>query len=544
MHASPAADLEGRLLGGYRLLRRLSASALGEVYLAEQLSLGNRLVAVKIVPTHATPADEADAAEMEERFRYEARVLARFAHPHIVTVHDSGVTDDALYLVMQYVPDGSLADAIHGKGRVRLLLPAAPRLAVALIQQIASALQYTHEHGIIHRDVKASNVLVQVQPDGRWHLLLADFGIARDLQATADLRHVMGTLAYMAPEQFDGRCSAASDQYALGVLTYLLLAGHTPFQGSGIQLMHAHLSATVPDLRQLNPAVSPAMMWVVARALAKDPAARWPSVSAFSEALSEAASTKAGVDSLVRAAPGSVAAALAGDSLGRTRAVPPALVPAATRVAASGLAAAGSPPRVRDREPVTLDPAAVLAGPAPADARMRLAGKPSRHLLTLAAALLLAALTLVVPRLLFSSGLGVAAQPAAPATHQPHVVPTHVSTAGGSLAPGARPTPRPTARPQPSPTPTRAPTATPLPSPTATPSPQPTDTPAATATPTPVVTPPATPITTPVVTPIPTPINTPIATPVATQAAGPPSSDIPPAESPTATPSPTAATGP
>jgi tRNA A-37 threonylcarbamoyl transferase component Bud32 len=520
MRTSPAADHEGRFLGGYRLLSRLSTSALGEVYLAEQLSLGNRLVAVKVMPTHAALADEADAAEMEERFRYEARVLARFGHPHIVTVHDSGVTDDALYLVMQYVPDGSLADAIHDKGRVRLALPAAPRQAVALVQQIASALQYTHEHGIIHRDVKASNVLVQVQPDGRWHLLLADFGIARDLQATADLRHVMGTLAYMAPEQFDGQCSRASDQYALGVLTYLLLAGHTPFQGSGIQLMHAHLSATVPDLGHLNPAVTPDVMRVVARALAKDPAARWSSIAAFSAALSQA-----GTESKVRAASGPVTAAvLAGDSLGRTRAVPVALVPAAAELAAC------APASAHNREPATLDVGAALAGHVPMDARVRPVAQRPRLLLTLAAALLLATLTMVVPRLLYSRGMGGGGHPALPATHKPHVVPTHVSTAGGSLAPGARPTPRPTARPLPSPTPTRIPTATPLPSPTATPSPQPTTTPTATVTPTPVVTPPATPIA--------TPITTPVATP------GPPSSAFPPAASTTAASQPTAATGP
>src|SRR5262249_52086081 len=161
-------------------IRKLGAGAMGEVYLAEQVALGNRLVAVKVVQAeHDVSPPTGAAKNVGWRFIREAQLLGRLTHPNILPVYHSGTEAGYPYLVMQYVPDGSLADAIKGKGVHKLDLPASPSFVVDLVAQVADALQYTHEHHVIHADVKPSNMLVQVEPNGHWHVLLADFGIAR-----------------------------------------------------------------------------------------------------------------------------------------------------------------------------------------------------------------------------------------------------------------------------------------------------------------------------------------------------------------------------
>ncbi|HEU5348466.1 MAG TPA: protein kinase [Ktedonobacterales bacterium] len=283
--------LEGREVGGCKLVRKIGEGGMGDVYLGEQIRVGNRAVAVKIVQADGDgPGAQID--NIAKRFQREAALLGNFNHPNILPVHDSGVQGDLLYLVMQFAPDGSLADAIKGRTNHRLTLPASPAFVSDLIGQVADALQYTHERGVVHRDVKPGNVLLRLEPSGHWHALLADFGIARGADTDSQRTQVSGTLAYMAPEQFSGNFSPASDQYALAVMTYQLLTGHTPFEGDLATLTRGHIYETPPSVRSYNAALPAAVDDVLGRALAKDPAQRYPSVSAYATALQAALAQK------------------------------------------------------------------------------------------------------------------------------------------------------------------------------------------------------------------------------------------------------------
>jgi hypothetical protein len=284
--------LEGRMLGGCKLIRKVGEGGMGEVYLGEQIRVGNRAVAVKVVRADDDALSNGVPDDVEQRFRREAALLGNFSHPNILPVHDSGVEDGYLYLVMQYAPDGSLADAIKGRGDHPLALPAPLPFVTDIIGQVADALQYTHDRGVVHRDVKPGNVLIRVEPNGHWHAMLADFGVARAMETSTHKTQVTGTLAYMAPEQFNAKFSPATDQYALGVMTYQLLSGRVPFEGDLGAVTAGHLYEQPPSLRGFNPNVPPEIEAVVMRALAKDPAQRFPSVSAFAGALRDAAAGK------------------------------------------------------------------------------------------------------------------------------------------------------------------------------------------------------------------------------------------------------------
>jgi hypothetical protein len=284
--------LEGQRLGHYRLLRLLGSGGMGEVYLAEDARIGQQ-VAIKVIRAEgiAYPQNER-AKEAARLFEREAKAIARLDHPNILPLYAYG--EEALgeqqltYLVMPYRKEGTLASWLRRRGRAA---PLTPQEVAPLLQQAAAALQHAHDQQVLHQDIKPTNFLIRLrndQPD-QPDLLLSDFGIAKLTSATGSLsQSIRGTPTYMAPEQWDGHPVAASDQYALAVMVYELLAGRPPFQGNPGQVMRQHYLVPPSAPGALNPGLSAAIDAVLLRALAKQPDERFPSVTAFARAFQEA----------------------------------------------------------------------------------------------------------------------------------------------------------------------------------------------------------------------------------------------------------------
>ena len=266
--------VEQVLAARYVLGGELGAGGMARVVRARDLVL-DRDVAVKLLP-----AGVVDPAT-RERFRREARWTASFAHPNAVAVFDAGEDRGQLYLVMELVDGPSLAAVLASRGR----LSVADALCVA--DAVLAALDAAHAAGIVHRDVKPANVLLG--PGGQ--VKLADFGIARrldDLALDLTAAHtVLGTPRYTSPEQLAGwPATAASDLYAVGVVLYEALAGYPPVDGASAAVVAAaHQVAPTPDVAAARPDVPPAVAGAVSRALAKDPAARFPTAGAMRAAL-------------------------------------------------------------------------------------------------------------------------------------------------------------------------------------------------------------------------------------------------------------------
>jgi WD40 repeat protein/tRNA A-37 threonylcarbamoyl transferase component Bud32 len=266
-------DRIGQQLGHYRLLRLLGQGAFAEVYLAEHLYL-ERLAAIKVLHAQIKP-------RTQEQFRREARTIAHLQHPHIVPVLDFGLHDKTPYLVMEYTPGGTLRSQ-HPQG-TRLLF----EQIVTYVKQIASALDYAHQQGVIHRDVKPDNLLLTATHK----VLLSDFGLAvvqRRLDSLSMSHSAVGAPLYMAPEQFQKHPCAASDQYALGILVYEWLTGKTPFRGRLFEVFRQHLSQPPPSLRAALPDLPVAVEEAVFKALAKVPKQRFACVEDFASALEQA----------------------------------------------------------------------------------------------------------------------------------------------------------------------------------------------------------------------------------------------------------------
>ena len=285
-------DRLGQQLGNYRLIRLLGEGGFAEVYLGEHIYLKTQ-AAIKVLQMRL-------ASEDREGFLAEARTIAGLKHPHIIRVLDFGIEAGTPFLVMDYAPHGTLRKR-HPKNA-----PLPLSTIVNYVQQVAPALQYAHERKVVHRDVKPENLLLGEDSE----VLLSDFGIALVTQSSRyqSTQEVVGTAAYMAPEQLQGKPRPASDQYALGIIVYEWLCGNRPFHGTFTELYSQHLFVPPPPLREKVPAILPAVEQVVLTALEKDPHKRFASVQAFANALETAcgealALSPSGSDSLFEPRP-------------------------------------------------------------------------------------------------------------------------------------------------------------------------------------------------------------------------------------------------
>jgi eukaryotic-like serine/threonine-protein kinase len=249
-----------------RIDRELGRGGMAAVFLAFDPGL-ERQVAVKLLLP-----DVSVHTDVVERFLREARTVAALQHPHIVTVYGVRSRDDAHAIVMQFVDGTSLDTVVTEQGA----LP--PVQAARLLSQVAAGLQHAHDRGVVHRDVKPANVLV----DDQGNAYVSDFGIARRNDGAIVTRAglVLGSWDYMSPEQRTGeRVTAAADQYAFGVMAFEVFTGRLPFPGTPAEVIRGHMDTPAPSLRAVVPELTPAIDALIARMLAKDPADRWPSLA-------------------------------------------------------------------------------------------------------------------------------------------------------------------------------------------------------------------------------------------------------------------------
>jgi serine/threonine-protein kinase len=260
--------------GPYRIEGLLGRGGMGEVHRAYDTA-HDRVVALKLL-SGPNAADEAFRA----RFRRESQIVARLREPHVIPIHAYGEIDGQLYLDMRLVEGKDLKELLEDG-------PLSPERAAGIVEQVAGALDAAHEDGLVHRDVKPSNVLVTTGD----FVYLVDFGIARSMSAEGTsltgTGNVIGTLDYMAPERFgDAPITGLVDVYALACVFFECLTGHRPFQADGAAAqMGAHLTAPPPVLSRERPGLPVALDAVVARGMAKNPADRYPTAAAFAEAV-------------------------------------------------------------------------------------------------------------------------------------------------------------------------------------------------------------------------------------------------------------------
>jgi serine/threonine protein kinase len=276
MDSSQGGDaLIGTTLGKYDIVRRLGKGGMATVYLGRQTSIG-RTVAIKVMPQHFMHDDT-----FMQRFEREVRVIAELQHPRVLPVFDYGQIEGRPYIVMAYMAGGTLADRIE-EGPMTL-----DEIA-RLVEQIAEGLDHAHRKGVIHRDFKPSNVLL----DEHGNVYLADFGIAKISEVTVNLTGtgVVGTPTYMAPEMArEGAVTPAVDIYALGVTLYQMLTGRVPYEGqTPLSVMMAHATRPIPNVRAARPDLPEGITAVVERALAKTPEARYATAGELAEALKQA----------------------------------------------------------------------------------------------------------------------------------------------------------------------------------------------------------------------------------------------------------------
>ncbi len=268
-------ELTGKRIGRYQVLEEIGRGGMAAVFRALDTDSQTE-VALKLVAPHLS-----DDPNFERRFHQEAELLRELTHRHIIPVLDYGEAKGYAYLVMPYVQVGTLTDRLR-------VGPIGPHEGARLMAQLSEALQYAHDHGVIHRDVKPSNVLL----DEHGNVLLSDFGMARLREASSSLTGSMlvGTPAYISPEQARGdKATPFSDQYSLGVILFELTTGQLPFEAeTPIAVALKHITEPLPAARAASPNVPEPVETVILRATAKDPVQRFASVAEFNQAFQQA----------------------------------------------------------------------------------------------------------------------------------------------------------------------------------------------------------------------------------------------------------------
>ena len=267
----------GSTFAGHRIEEVAGRGGMGVVYRATHLGL-ERTVALKVIAAEYA-ADEG----FRERFKRESKLAAGIDHPNVVPVYEAGEEDGSLFISMRYVDGIDLGMVIAGEGKLE------PRRAVAIVDQVAYALDAAHEAGLVHRDVKPANVLIEQRPRGE-HANLTDFGLTKRADAKSGMTGTgvfVGTIDYIAPEQLEGKgtLDARADIYSLGCVLYHSLTGQVPFvRDTQIATMFAHASEPPPSPREVVPQIPPALDTVVRRAMAKEPDDRYLSAGDFGRA--------------------------------------------------------------------------------------------------------------------------------------------------------------------------------------------------------------------------------------------------------------------
>ena len=268
-------ELQAALAGEYSLQREIGRGGMGIVYLAREVQL-DRDVAIKVLPTHLARLTTA-----RERFVQEARTAAGLSHPHIVPIHRVGESDGFVFFVMSYIEGETLGE------RLRTLGPLPPADAARVLREVAWALAYSHGRGIIHRDIKPDNILLEA---GTGRAMVTDFGIAHgggQAGAATDIGKIMGTAHFMSPEQgankpLDGR----SDIYSLGVVGYLAVSGRLPFYEESVPALIVRQSMdTPPSVKSVAPGIPSALAAAINRCLDANPAGRFPDGETLAAAL-------------------------------------------------------------------------------------------------------------------------------------------------------------------------------------------------------------------------------------------------------------------
>jgi serine/threonine protein kinase len=355
--SQPDPDIQ---IAGYRIEARLGRGGMGEVYRAVQLSLGRRVALKVLAPKLA--ADDV----FRRRFLRESRIAASIDHPSIIPIYETGEDGGLLYIAMRYVDGMDLSTLLRREGRLE------PARALAIMAQVASALDAAHARGLVHRDVKPANILLAAGPaGGDGHCYLCDFGLIKEVNAqqaqsalTATDQFV-GTIPYVAPEQIEGRdLDGRADVYSLGCVLFHCLTGSVPFERmNDIEVVFAHLREPPPSLSRRAPGLPTAMDAVVARAMAKSSDDRWPTCSALVSAMqAEVRST-------------SPASAISADAETRSMHLPPVAITTPPPPPPAAASPSAAPPAAAS--PSAAPPGAASASAAPT--RIEPAPAPSAH---------------------------------------------------------------------------------------------------------------------------------------------------------------------